>query len=319
MGALTQVVKHARLALMGPLVSLSNPVRVAEEVAMLDQMSGGRLIVLFLRGTPNEFLAYDVVPEETRSRTQEAMALIRRALTEPNPFGWEGRHFRYRTISVWPGPTQRPSPPIFASGNSYESATYAARNQNAMGMAYYPTHLCGDLVGFYRSECVKYGWEPQPDQILYRAYVSVGETDDEAQAIKARYFGERNGLMAAPRQGRAAWVADQQRRQASPPSGGPPAQVGTDADGKAVSADAARGFALGGLAFCGGPDTLVEQIRDFEAKTGVGVLDLSFNGGGLTHEEHMRCLRIFGTQVMPRLRNERPAQLVNAEATHAGR
>ena len=67
--ALTRVVKRARIAVLGPLVSMTNPVRTAEELAMLDQLSGGRLVALFLRGTPNEFLAYGVNPQETLART----------------------------------------------------------------------------------------------------------------------------------------------------------------------------------------------------------------------------------------------------------
>src|SRR5215470_5308286 len=57
-GALTQIVKHARLALLGPLASVNNPVRLAEEIAMLDQLSRGRVIVLPLRGAPSEFNTY---------------------------------------------------------------------------------------------------------------------------------------------------------------------------------------------------------------------------------------------------------------------
>src|SRR5262247_2107307 len=106
--ALSQVVRRAKIAVLGPLVSMVNPVRTAEELAMLDQLSGGRLIALFLRGTPNEFLAYGVNPQETRARTQEASELIVRALTEPETFGWEGRYFRFRTVAVWPRAIQQP-------------------------------------------------------------------------------------------------------------------------------------------------------------------------------------------------------------------
>ncbi len=87
--ALSQVVRRPKIAVLGPLVSMNNPVRIAEEIAMLDQLTGGRLIVMFLRGTPNEFLSYGVNPDETRARTQEASLLIIRALTEAQPFGWE--------------------------------------------------------------------------------------------------------------------------------------------------------------------------------------------------------------------------------------
>ncbi|WP_067902194.1 LLM class flavin-dependent oxidoreductase [Nocardia vaccinii] len=109
-GALSRVVRHAQLALLGPLASMNNPVRVAEEIAMLDQLSGGRLIALLLRGTPNEFANYNIPAEETRARTEEAMLLIRKALTEPEPFSWRSEHYDFPVVSVWPGPTQVPHP-----------------------------------------------------------------------------------------------------------------------------------------------------------------------------------------------------------------
>src|SRR3546814_10599102 len=83
--ALTQRVKRAKIALLGPLVPLSNPVRLAEELAMLDAMSGGRLVVLFLRGTPNEHHTYDTPAEKTRGMTQEGIDLILKAWQEDEP------------------------------------------------------------------------------------------------------------------------------------------------------------------------------------------------------------------------------------------
>jgi len=94
-GALTQVVKRATIALLGPIVSVNNPVRLAEEIALIGVMSGGRTVVFLLRGTPNEFNTYYVKPQETRERAQEAIKLIERALEEPQPFGWAGRYFHY--------------------------------------------------------------------------------------------------------------------------------------------------------------------------------------------------------------------------------
>jgi alkanesulfonate monooxygenase SsuD/methylene tetrahydromethanopterin reductase-like flavin-dependent oxidoreductase (luciferase family) len=149
-GALSQVVKRAKIAVLGPLVSMNNPVRIAEELAMLDQLSHGRLVVLFLRGTPNEFLAYSTNPDETRARTQEASVLITRALTEPEPFGWEGRFWRFRTVSVWPGPIQQPHPPMFYSGNSFESATFAAKHHLGLGVSFYPVNLVAQIMRYYK-------------------------------------------------------------------------------------------------------------------------------------------------------------------------
>jgi hypothetical protein len=105
-------VHHIKIALLGPIVPQSKPVLLAEEMAMLDTMAEGRLIVGIRRGTTNEMLTYDLNPEESRERTDEGMELILRAWTEPQPFGWQGRRFHYRTVSVWPKPLQQPLPPM---------------------------------------------------------------------------------------------------------------------------------------------------------------------------------------------------------------
>jgi alkanesulfonate monooxygenase SsuD/methylene tetrahydromethanopterin reductase-like flavin-dependent oxidoreductase (luciferase family) len=264
------VVRRAKIAVLGPLVSMNNPVRIAEELAMLDQLSGGRLIVLFLRGTPNEFLAYGTNPDETRARTQEASVLITRALTEPQPFGWEGRFYRFQTVAVWPGPIQRPHPPMYYSGNSTESATFAAAHHLGLGVSFYPPHLVAQLTGHYKQECAKHGWEPSPDQLLYRCFAAVGEDDKEAAALGAAFLGMRKAVEALS-QGRGA---------ALPPA--PQSQVG---------------LGLGELRFCGSPDTLVKQITDFHEATGIGVVDLGFAG------ESTKSMRLFGTEVLPRIRH----------------
>jgi alkanesulfonate monooxygenase SsuD/methylene tetrahydromethanopterin reductase-like flavin-dependent oxidoreductase (luciferase family) len=100
--------KKIKIAVLGPIVSQSNPVQVAEELAMLDTLSQGRLIVGMLRGTTNEYLTFDLNPAEARERTTEGMELILKAWTEPQPFGWQGRHYQFRTVSVWPRPLQQP-------------------------------------------------------------------------------------------------------------------------------------------------------------------------------------------------------------------
>jgi len=289
-------------------------VRTAEELAILDQLSGGRLVALFLRGTPNEFLAYGVNPQETRARTQEASELIVRALTEPEPFGWEGRYFRFRTIAVWPRVIQQPHPPLFYSGNSIESATFAAQSHFGLGVSYYAPHLVARLTRHYRQECAKHGWSPVPDQLIYRTFVGVAETDKEANAMKSRFFG-LGAVIAATSQGRASAVG-----MPSIDAGLATKELGTDADGKNSQADKGQaGFGFGELQFCGSPETVVKQIEEFHHLTGIGVLDVSFGGAGLTPEEAQRSFRLFSHEVLPRIRGIGIAQATTDSAESAAK
>ncbi|HLK25486.1 MAG TPA: LLM class flavin-dependent oxidoreductase [Caulobacteraceae bacterium] len=177
-GALTQVVRRARIALLGPVLPLNNPVRVAEEVAMLDLMSGGRIIVLFLRGVPNETRTYlGGEPTDPRAATQEGIDLILKAWTAPEPFAWEGEQHRYGLVSIWPQPFQKPHPPVFGSGNSDDSVLFAAQRRLGLAISFAPVEQVARQVARYRAEAEKAGWSPTPDHVLYRAVAQVSESD----------------------------------------------------------------------------------------------------------------------------------------------
>lgn len=177
-GALTQALTRAKIALLGPLLPLVNPVRVAEEVAMLDAMSDGRTIVLFLRGTPNEHLAYTDVSKQSRAMTQEGIDLILKAWTAPEPFAWHGENFHFDHVSVWPRTRQEPHPPVFGSGNSEESVIFAARRRLGLALSFMPASTAQRMVDLYKSEAKKAGWTPTREQILYRALAAVTDTND---------------------------------------------------------------------------------------------------------------------------------------------
>jgi alkanesulfonate monooxygenase SsuD/methylene tetrahydromethanopterin reductase-like flavin-dependent oxidoreductase (luciferase family) len=272
--ALCSVVKRARIALLGPLVSLAQPVRVAEEIAQLDQLSNGRLIVLPLRGTGNEFLSYGVNPDETRAITEEATLLILRALRDREPFGWQGRYFQHRTVAVWPRCMQTPVP-FYNSGNSKDSASFAAANRLGFAASFFPPHVTAQMTAFYRTECERHGWTPTPDQMLYRCYGAVGEDDAEAETLREKYFQRASiqGLFA----GRGAALAMPKQAEA--------------------------GFGLGELRFCGTPDRVVEQICTFYEQTGIGVIDIGFGSVGLTAGETKKSMTLFAQEVLPRIRS----------------
>jgi len=177
-GALSQAVEHAKIALLGPLLPLTNPVRVAEEIAMLDSMSDGRVVVLFLRGTPSEFRIYNDVTEASREMTHEGIELVLKAWTEPEPFAWDGKHFQFESISVWPRTRQDPHPPVFGSGNSEESAIFAARRKLGLAMSFMPASTVKRMVDLYKAEAKKAGWTPTKDHVLYRGMCSIADTNE---------------------------------------------------------------------------------------------------------------------------------------------
>ncbi|MEW9552072.1 LLM class flavin-dependent oxidoreductase [Nonomuraea sp. NPDC050783] len=273
--AVSQLVKNAGVALLGPLASINNPVRIAEELAMLDHLTDGRIICAPLRGTPNEFVNYNVDADETRGRTQEAMLLIRKALTSLEPFSWDGTYFQFPVVSVWPGPTQTPHPPLYSSVNSPESVDFAARHRFAAAASYYEPQMIANIMDSYRDQCEKHGWTPSPEQQLYRSYVVVGESPAHAVELKERFAGDN-----------------------PPPHAFAP---GLTSDAEMTKKDMA-GFGFGFLQFVGDTSEVTEQIIEFQRMTGVGMLDLGFTYGYFTHDETADMVTRFAKDVLPKLR-----------------
>lgn len=275
--------KKITIALLGPIVPHSNPVRLAEELAMLDTLAQGRLVVGLLRGTSNESLTYDLNPGEARERTDEGMELILRAWTEPQPFGWQGRHFRYRTVSIWPRPLQQPHPPTYALGTSRESCEFAARHRLGCGVSYGSFESVGRATRYYREQCARHGWQPSPEQIIYRANMLLAETDEEAQAVLRKQSAQAPFAMRAG-------VRDAMMTL----------------DSRNIAGEARSPIVSGALptTFIGSPDTVVEQVRRCRDVVGAGVLDLSLHPPGAGDMEPlMRSLELFGTKVLPRIRD----------------
>lgn len=275
--------KTISIALLGPIVPHSNPVRVAEELAMLDTLAQGRLVVGLLRGTSNESLTYDLNPREARERTDEGMELILKAWTEPQPFGWQGRYFQFRTVSIWPRPLQQPHPPTYALGTSLESCDFAARHRLGCGVSYGSFEAVGRATRHYREQCERHGWKPSPDQIVYRANMLVADTDEEAQArLDAQSKQAPFAMRAGVREAMAA------------------------VDSRNIAGQARSPITIGALptTFVGSPDTIVEQVRRCREVVGAGVLDLSlYPPGSSDVEPLMRALELFGKKVLPRIRD----------------
>jgi alkanesulfonate monooxygenase SsuD/methylene tetrahydromethanopterin reductase-like flavin-dependent oxidoreductase (luciferase family) len=281
---IAQHVHDIKIALLGPIVPQSNPVLLAEEMAMLDNMADGRLIVGMLRGTSNEMMTYDLNPAESRERTDEGMELILRAWKEPQPFAWQGRHFHYRTVSVWPKPLQQPLPPMYALGTSREASDFAARNHIGLGVSFGPFEAMGRVTGYYKEECARYGWQPEPQQIIYRANIVIAATDEKAQQALARWPTEA----VFPLKATVASELLQLDQRNVAGEGRRPGNVN-------------RALPIN---FCGGPDEIVAQLKEARAAIGCGVVDLSFQTPGSEDpDELMEALELFGKKVLPQIRD----------------
>lgn len=263
-GAIAQATERVTIALLGPLVPLTNPVRLAEEVAMLDSLSGGRVMVLFLRGTPNEAHTYDTPLEQTRGMTQEGIELIMKAWTADQPFKWEGTHYRYSTVSVWPRPLQDPHPRVFGSGNSEESIAFAARRRLGIGFSFAPVEQVAKWIALYRNLAAEAGWQPGREHVLYRGIAHAAATDAQAESELLAHFASK-----------AAESASLQQET----MGGPPTAPLIDKP-----------------YFVGGPATLIERMRVLH-DCGVGMVDLAASVG--SYAQQTAALERLAAEVLP--------------------
>ena len=133
---LARITKRAKIALMGNILPIQdNPVMVAEQIAMADLISGGRIISGFVRGVGVETWWSNANPVHNRERFEECHDLIVKCWTEPGPFRWEGKHYHFRHVNPWCLPLQKPHPPIWVPGTaSPETALWAGRK----GYTYVP-------------------------------------------------------------------------------------------------------------------------------------------------------------------------------------
>ena len=183
--ALARSTERIKIAVIGNALPLYDPpTRVAEEMAILDVVSGGRLIAGMVVGGGPEYYSFSINPTEARSRFREALDLIVRAWTEDGPFEHVGEHFRLRYVNPWPKPLQQPHPPIWVPGiGSIETIELVAeRRWSYMGIPYF--HISAferNFKMFRRVAEERHGYTPTPDQTGWLVPIYVGETDAKAR------------------------------------------------------------------------------------------------------------------------------------------
>lgn len=302
--ALTQRTSRVKIALLGTLLPLSNPVRIAEELAMLDVMSGGRLVAGLLRGTPHEQLAYYTNPDEARGRFEEAVELILKCWTEPEPFGWEGRYYRYRTVSIWPRPLQQPHPRIFMSIGSQASLQFAVKHRAGAGLAFSPLEYTRQQFERYTQLAAEAGWQPPPDAFLYDQFIYVHPTSGaEARRLMAGptdYFQQRLRGPAVPSVKLVAQLTsyvESAERQSGAGAGG---RGGLE---RLERNPGVEELIEQGQIAVGTPDEVIAQLTRVIRATGLGVFNARFHVGNMPHEQVVDSMRLFVREVLPHVRN----------------
>lgn len=179
---LIQRTNHIPIGVIGNAIPLhGNPLRVAEEIAMLDVISGGRIISGFVRGIGCEYFNNGIAPADSVERFFEAHDLIIKAWTDDGPFIWQGDHFYVPNVNPTPRPLQTPHPPIWIPGNgSLETMQFVAKHRYTYMMVFAPQWFTKLAFDGLREECKRQDYEAPKSMFNAAVPAYVAETDEQA-------------------------------------------------------------------------------------------------------------------------------------------
>jgi len=293
--ALARRTSKARLMVLGNAIGIrGNPLRVAEEIAMLDHLSRGRVVSGFVRGIGWEYFAHSVNPTRSRARFEEAHDLIIKAWTTREPFQWVSPNYEFRYVNVWPRPLQQPHPPIYIPGaGSTETMRWVAQHQYSYMSVYAPSSLTKRWFDGYRSASEEAGIDPDPEKIVFSVPLYVAETDEKAHA-QAR--------------GPVEWLFHKGLKQGFelifPPGYMTPGSMrGMLSSGFAGFANMTYEDLLREhIVIAGSPDTVGETLERLRDSLGFGSVNVLMCIGDMPHERVISSMDLFAGKVMPALR-----------------
>jgi alkanesulfonate monooxygenase SsuD/methylene tetrahydromethanopterin reductase-like flavin-dependent oxidoreductase (luciferase family) len=283
--AAAQRTQRLRLGIAVNLLPLHHPVRLAEEGAVLDVLSHGRLDFGVGRGHPfpGVYENFRIAPEESRERFAEALDILLGAWRR-EPFSYHGRYFQVSDLSVVPKPIQQPHPPLFVAAGSPE--TYAATGQRGLGILV-PGHvqpmeaLRENLPRYWEAGRTSGHEERLGVTFLIPIYVADHQRQAEAEPEPhvMYYYSVLGGLLSGEFPESYQRYGESRRR------------LGT------LTYDAIRRE----RAIFGEPSYCLERLHQIREALGVQQIMAWMNIGGLPHDKVIRSMRLFAERVLPAL------------------
>jgi alkanesulfonate monooxygenase SsuD/methylene tetrahydromethanopterin reductase-like flavin-dependent oxidoreductase (luciferase family) len=298
--ALIQRTKKIKIAVLGRALPLTNnPIFIAEEFAMLDTLSRGRLIAGFVRGIGTEYHATGLNPAFSHERYQEAHDLIVAAWTRQGPFEFEGEHYNYRYVNLWPRPYQRPHPPVWVpSQGSAETIKWAAHPDRKYPflVTFAARELVQRYLNTYRDQAREFGYDASGSQLGWATPIYVADTDEKAREEAGRaieslfndFLSNPWEMLAPPGYTSLSSMLNLMKLR--------------KALGTRPRSQTAQGLIESGTALIGSPKTVIEQIKRMQDATGFDSLVAMLQFGVLSDELTKRNMQMFASEVMPHLR-----------------
>lgn len=302
--AAAQRTKNLKLLVYGNLLPIHDPLRLAEELAMVDCLSEGRLISGFARGIPREHNVYQVPMKDSRARFEESWEIIKRAWTE-EVFSYEGKFWTYKDVAIWPRPYQQPYPPVWLPvTGSKETIQFAGREDIPITPGLVP-HLGvrHDIVNYYAQCLSENGHQITPEHLILPANAFVA--DSRADAVKqagpyALYFSQtlfsHGNITEASLQTQQGYINSDAYDYVKPEnrvfmSGNRENYRNMTIEKIEQNEDLAWGTA----------NEVRDKLIETAEAVGANTLLISFNRGAMPGDMFMEQLRRFGADVLPAL------------------
>lgn len=311
---LARITKRVKIVLLGNPLPVGDPLRLAEELATIDMISGGRLVPGWVRGAGSEQLANNINPAFNRERFNEAHDFIVQAWTKPGPWRYEGQHYHYRYVNPWVLPVQKPMPQMWIPGLiSPETVIWCAKHRYpyvALATQLEPTI---EMSNLYADVAAQEGYQAGPENFGYLQNVFVAETEEKAQELGRGFvYGGGFGSFARPEwmfpPGYNSKEATKRLAKAfTDPRTGAEIMRFTqgEIDVEEVKRSIEKGYRSsqeGGLILVGTPKTVLKRIRYMLETLRPGIFGIWYHHGPMALQDRMTCLRLLGEEVLPAMR-----------------
>ncbi|PZC47130.1 MAG: Flavin-dependent oxidoreductase, luciferase family [Chloroflexi bacterium] len=303
--ALARNTKDTAIVVMGSTLPTNPPQRIAEEYAMLDGISGGRLVAGMPLGSSCDVnWCYGITPIEQRERFREAHDLIIEAWTRKDVFAFNGKYNQLRYVNTWPKPIQQPHPPIWVPGTGSKSTVdwVAERDYCYCFLSYFGSKFAKKNVDKYWERLDELGKDANPYRLGFLQLVLVAETDAKAEEQyfeHVKYFYEKS-LHTPLHFFMAPGHIDHSSLVKATRAGG----YGIPADLAAQRKDwKFQDYIDNRFIVAGSPESVKQQLEDVIKDLNCGNLMALMHLGSMPHELTKKNIQIFGEEVLPKIRN----------------
>jgi alkanesulfonate monooxygenase SsuD/methylene tetrahydromethanopterin reductase-like flavin-dependent oxidoreductase (luciferase family) len=313
---LARITKRVKIVLLGNPLPVADPLRLAEELAEIDMISGGRLVPGWVRGSGSESLFNNANPAFNRELFNEAHDFVIKTWTTPGPFRYEGKHYHYRFVNPWVLPLQKPHPPIWIPGVvSPETVVWCAKHRYpyiALATFLEPTI---EMLNLYADVAAQEGYQAGPENFGYLQRVIVAETEEKAQELgKGFMYGGGIFTFARPEWAYPAGYNSKAatRRLArvftDPKTGQQVRRVTPSESAEDIAETRQRIYESyqteldNQQIIVGTPKTVIAKLRKLIEVLRPGIFSLWYAHGPSSHADRMTSLKLLGQEVLPAMR-----------------